>query len=220
MAHKLAQVMPEYVVWPGFIAYILIVSYSMTSLITGVISESLVSARMSDEKLRMSEVEEARAELFDNLAKVLKTLDRDGNGLISSDELKMVIEAHPEILTQLGALDIVLEAEDFIALFNKVSKSKKKDEDDAITIDAFVDGLSHLTGPAKASALFDLKTDLEDRAREANEQSARIMEDFTKVETRLDKVEQQNQQMESHMANLNVKVDKIIGMLSVGKAVQ
>eukprot|EP00747_Dinoflagellata_sp_TGD_P051311 gnl/TRDRNA2_/TRDRNA2_147264_c1_seq1.p1 gnl/TRDRNA2_/TRDRNA2_147264_c1~~gnl/TRDRNA2_/TRDRNA2_147264_c1_seq1.p1 ORF type:complete len:241 (-),score=47.53 gnl/TRDRNA2_/TRDRNA2_147264_c1_seq1:178-792(-) len=150
--------------------YILAVAYSMTSLITGVISESLMAARQEDDKIKMQELEESRLGLLQGLKQVLKQLDQDNSGTITRNEISAVIKDHPEVLTQLAMFDVVLEEEDFMALFDKIARVKPPH--DELEIDDFVDALSSLTGTAKAAALFDLKTDIADQNAKSSERES------------------------------------------------
>ena len=97
-------VIPPYVVWPAFIAYILIVAYSMTSLITGVISESLIAARQEEETLRLQELEEHQKGLLKGLHRALAALDEDESGTLTHKEVVRAIEHHHEILPDLSVL--------------------------------------------------------------------------------------------------------------------
>ena len=156
MAKILSAHMPPGLVWAFFIIYILVVSYSMTSLITGVMSESLIAARSSEEKLRLQELEENRKALFTSLRQILADIDRDNSGEITRDEITSALMEHPELLPKLAACDVELNEADLIELFDKLRQGNE-----SLSIAKFVDALSSLTGSAKAAALFDLKTDLE-----------------------------------------------------------
>eukprot|EP00747_Dinoflagellata_sp_TGD_P000451 gnl/TRDRNA2_/TRDRNA2_100571_c0_seq1.p1 gnl/TRDRNA2_/TRDRNA2_100571_c0~~gnl/TRDRNA2_/TRDRNA2_100571_c0_seq1.p1 ORF type:complete len:230 (+),score=47.68 gnl/TRDRNA2_/TRDRNA2_100571_c0_seq1:75-692(+) len=172
MAEKVSKVFPSSIIWPAFVCYILVVSYAMTSLITGRISESLVSARMEDEKEKMSELSESRDNFLISLKGTLQSVDADKNGEITYEELKLALQTNPQVLDHLAALDFKLEEEDFMHLFHKISRSSPNG---SVSIDTLIHALGNLAGNAKAAALFDVKTDIADfrysfnKANEENE---------------------------------------------------
>eukprot|EP00747_Dinoflagellata_sp_TGD_P184274 gnl/TRDRNA2_/TRDRNA2_39755_c0_seq1.p1 gnl/TRDRNA2_/TRDRNA2_39755_c0~~gnl/TRDRNA2_/TRDRNA2_39755_c0_seq1.p1 ORF type:complete len:480 (+),score=85.64 gnl/TRDRNA2_/TRDRNA2_39755_c0_seq1:125-1564(+) len=205
MAHTLDKVIPQCLVWPFFIGYILVISYSMTSLITGAVSESLITARMEDDRLRQNEYEEARETHLHGLRQVFRTLDTDGSGYIDHDEIKKAIAAYPEVLAKLEALDVAVEEDELLEVFDKLSRGK------AMGIDEFVEGLRSLAGSASAAALFEFKTDWSDDAErnkaaiiEVKREVSSLQSDMGKVHLRLDKVD--------------TKLDGIIEMLRTNKS--
>merc|ERR1712187_440917 len=60
IASVLAEVIPGSVVYPLCIVYIMAVSFMATSLITGVISESLVNVKEQDPWYKLDELEESK----------------------------------------------------------------------------------------------------------------------------------------------------------------
>eukprot|EP00747_Dinoflagellata_sp_TGD_P058301 gnl/TRDRNA2_/TRDRNA2_151058_c0_seq1.p1 gnl/TRDRNA2_/TRDRNA2_151058_c0~~gnl/TRDRNA2_/TRDRNA2_151058_c0_seq1.p1 ORF type:complete len:284 (-),score=57.93 gnl/TRDRNA2_/TRDRNA2_151058_c0_seq1:103-954(-) len=191
IADTLSTVIPAAVVWPFFNMYILIVAYSMTSLITGVISESLVAARLEDEKLQMAEMEEQKKALFEGLRKVLGSLDSNKNGELSRDELAIALHCNPQAIHLLALLGITMEEDDFMQLFEKLAKSST--DGNSIEVDSFVEALAALTGVAKAAALWDVKTDVADVFRKHQQLSDQLQrlsnkvdKDFSEVNRKLD----------------------------------
>merc|ERR1712137_1393485 len=161
MAHMLSRVLPPWVVWPAFIVYILVVSYSMTSLITGCISESLIDARMSDEKVRSELIEDERMCLSGSLKRILGAFDRDGDKKITEAELLIGLR-NEEIHRSLRTLDVEMAEEEYHELFQRLSRANSDSNGEKkISVDLFVEAMIPLTGPAKASAVFDLKTDMD-----------------------------------------------------------
>eukprot|EP00747_Dinoflagellata_sp_TGD_P141729 gnl/TRDRNA2_/TRDRNA2_176168_c0_seq4.p1 gnl/TRDRNA2_/TRDRNA2_176168_c0~~gnl/TRDRNA2_/TRDRNA2_176168_c0_seq4.p1 ORF type:complete len:552 (-),score=75.36 gnl/TRDRNA2_/TRDRNA2_176168_c0_seq4:169-1824(-) len=175
MAHVMAKVLPPYVVWPAFISYILVVAYSMTSLITGVISESLLTARSEEETLRLQELEENRRVQLKGLHKALAALDEDESGTLTHDEVARALETHHEIVPRLQALDVNIEEEDLVKLFDKMARAGGGRK---ITIDDFVDFLRCHSGAAKAAALFDAKHDLIHSVKESESRRTKEMNDL------------------------------------------
>eukprot|EP00747_Dinoflagellata_sp_TGD_P098800 gnl/TRDRNA2_/TRDRNA2_167555_c1_seq2.p1 gnl/TRDRNA2_/TRDRNA2_167555_c1~~gnl/TRDRNA2_/TRDRNA2_167555_c1_seq2.p1 ORF type:complete len:302 (+),score=49.32 gnl/TRDRNA2_/TRDRNA2_167555_c1_seq2:101-907(+) len=154
VAETLSKELPEGVVWPCFIAYLLICSYSMMSLITGVISDALISARADEESLKLAQLAENREAHLKDLKDLFGTMDSDSSGSLTCEEVKVAVESHPEILLKLEALDISIDKAQLVQLIEKLGSA----EDDAtISIDMFIEALESLKGDAKASRVFDLK---------------------------------------------------------------
>eukprot|EP00747_Dinoflagellata_sp_TGD_P141727 gnl/TRDRNA2_/TRDRNA2_176168_c0_seq2.p1 gnl/TRDRNA2_/TRDRNA2_176168_c0~~gnl/TRDRNA2_/TRDRNA2_176168_c0_seq2.p1 ORF type:complete len:405 (-),score=69.99 gnl/TRDRNA2_/TRDRNA2_176168_c0_seq2:188-1402(-) len=211
MAHVLSRVIPPYIVWPGFVAYILIVAYSMTSLITGVISESLIAARREEETLRLQELEEHQKGLLKGLHRALAALDEDESGTLTHAEVASAIEQHHEIVPRLQALDVNIEDEDLVALFDKMNRASGGQH---ISIDDFVDFLRCHSGAAKAAALFDAKHDLIHCVRESDNRTSREMNEIR------EDVNQLARCMQQMHSNLDMLIRSSAGDPSVQAGVQ
>merc|ERR1739848_83586 len=111
--HICKVIMDQY---PGavifFVLYILIASYTMVSLITGVISESLITAQNEDEVHKMKAIENGRIELKYQLQKVFEAMDYDNPGCISHEEIQEVILSNPQVSAKLQSLDIDVSLEE------------------------------------------------------------------------------------------------------------
>eukprot|EP00747_Dinoflagellata_sp_TGD_P008914 gnl/TRDRNA2_/TRDRNA2_118509_c0_seq3.p1 gnl/TRDRNA2_/TRDRNA2_118509_c0~~gnl/TRDRNA2_/TRDRNA2_118509_c0_seq3.p1 ORF type:complete len:469 (-),score=103.12 gnl/TRDRNA2_/TRDRNA2_118509_c0_seq3:108-1514(-) len=182
MVKVLAEVVHPIVIWPLCMFYILVVSYSLVSLITGVICDSLVEARDADESLKMAEIAEQKEKLMDGLRKVLEKLDTDGSGTIGLAELKEALAHHPEALQKLESLDVGLEEGEVIALYEKLNQRTPGEE---LSINEFVDALGTLKGDAKAAALFDVKTDVADAIKRFQRHSEIVNDHLEKVRSEL-----------------------------------
>merc|ERR1719253_678542 len=99
------EVFPAGPVFLFFMMYIVIASYTMVSLITGIISESLVTAKRTDEMLRIREIRAEQTEFREKLSKFLEGIDDKGSGLVTVKSVTLAIKEHPELITQLAALD-------------------------------------------------------------------------------------------------------------------
>eukprot|EP00747_Dinoflagellata_sp_TGD_P033162 gnl/TRDRNA2_/TRDRNA2_136428_c0_seq1.p1 gnl/TRDRNA2_/TRDRNA2_136428_c0~~gnl/TRDRNA2_/TRDRNA2_136428_c0_seq1.p1 ORF type:complete len:429 (-),score=92.55 gnl/TRDRNA2_/TRDRNA2_136428_c0_seq1:87-1373(-) len=152
IAMVLMEVLPPIPVFVFFVLYILVASYTMVSLITGVISESLISAENEDQQHRMQEIEEDRQAFAADLKEILAGIDTDGSGELTHDEVKIALEGQPEVITKLWALEIHLDMKGILEIVDRLSEGKK-----GVSIDMFVDTMTHMTGDAKASMVFELK---------------------------------------------------------------
>jgi len=143
------------VVFSFAMAYITITAFTMVSLITGIISEELVGSQREDEDTKMAVVEKEKAELASHVRNLLEACDDDNSSSLSSTEIERALE-NPELrlITRLRALDIDMEMQDFRDLIGKLKIACKSDE---VPIDDLVTALKHLSGPASARSIWDLK---------------------------------------------------------------
>jgi len=154
IAMKLTEVFPGTVVFPCFIVYILIASYTMLSLITGSISECLISEQAKDETLKAQALEETRMALEMRLERVLNALDGDGDGSLDRHELELSLREHPEVFEQLALVDIHIDTTGILKIFDRLASDMHSE---VVSVELLVEGLSCVTGTAKAADVFDLK---------------------------------------------------------------
>lgn len=160
------EVYPGFVVFTGAMMYIIVVSYAMVSLVTGIISEKLIAVQHEDERYRLREIEDAKAFLHERVSHVLEEVDSDHSGKLSREEVHTALEDNPQLKTQLAALDIDLDTEGLEGLLNKIIASRNlgKDPelcDQEVPIQVMAEAIMRLNGHASASAVFDLKLQLQ-----------------------------------------------------------
>eukprot|EP00747_Dinoflagellata_sp_TGD_P133244 gnl/TRDRNA2_/TRDRNA2_175168_c3_seq1.p1 gnl/TRDRNA2_/TRDRNA2_175168_c3~~gnl/TRDRNA2_/TRDRNA2_175168_c3_seq1.p1 ORF type:complete len:264 (+),score=53.66 gnl/TRDRNA2_/TRDRNA2_175168_c3_seq1:3-794(+) len=243
MANKLSEVVPAGFIWPSFIVYIILVSYSMTALITGCISESLVSARMDDDKLRMQQFEEEKQAMFEGLKRILLMIDEDGNGKISREELLRTLTKETHLLHRLATFDIHLEVDDVLALFDKclVRQQRlhgRRSVGDSINVEVLIDVLKRTSGPAMAADLLDVKTDVAELksvmgcmrddadilARDKTDDMKAMREDLSLLEVKFDgridvltqKVDVMQRKLDGFNQRVVQKFDDLVGALQAG----
>lgn len=175
--------------YPGvvifFVLYILVASYTMVSLITGVISESLITAQSEDETNKIRAIEKGRIELKDQLQKVFEAMDNDNSGTVSKEEIQEVILYNPYVSAKLESLDINASLEELMELFDAILNTKHAAEhakesdhsqhgtpvtteitphdpskDSDIPIDQFVSALSSIRGTASSKESFLMRQDI------------------------------------------------------------
>eukprot|EP00404_Azadinium_spinosum_P038830 CAMPEP_0180666712 /NCGR_PEP_ID=MMETSP1037_2-20121125/61960_1 /TAXON_ID=632150 /ORGANISM="Azadinium spinosum, Strain 3D9" /LENGTH=126 /DNA_ID=CAMNT_0022695237 /DNA_START=58 /DNA_END=435 /DNA_ORIENTATION=+ len=88
------------------------VSFMATSLITGVISESLVNVKEQDPWYKLEQIEESRWSCQTQLIELLSEMDTSGDGYIQPDELHAAEELSNGILSILEAHGINTSFED------------------------------------------------------------------------------------------------------------
>mmetsp|Transcript_43332 Transcript_43332/g.92768 ORF Transcript_43332/g.92768 Transcript_43332/m.92768 type:complete len:493 (+) Transcript_43332:344-1822(+) len=158
IAQTLMKVMPASVIFTGLVLYIMITSYTMTSLVTGIISESLITSQQ-EYRLRKEKVfEDKKKELSNDLRETLYSLhedEKDSFNNVKLEDLKTTMRGDTETLMKLAGINIIIDEAGVLNLIDKLAS----DSGD-INIDYFVDKLSNLTGGASASSVMDLKYDV------------------------------------------------------------
>jgi len=170
IALMLGDVYGHWLVFPLFMAYILITAFTMVSLITGIITEKLMQIEKTDVDLRVQELHHEQDALKDQIYKVLKEFDKDDDGKISLEEVRKELAEDDKILKKLEATDVSLEGETFTALVSKLQQEKSSDDDDdeSVSLNKLADGLMGLSGDARASQMYTLKLQMNDLSALAN----------------------------------------------------
>merc|ERR1712230_339249 len=73
----------SFLVFAFFATYITVTAFTMVSLITGIISEALISAQLKDEIYRMQALEDEKRDSRERICLLLEELDVDGSGTLS-----------------------------------------------------------------------------------------------------------------------------------------
>eukprot|EP00747_Dinoflagellata_sp_TGD_P195717 gnl/TRDRNA2_/TRDRNA2_64812_c0_seq1.p1 gnl/TRDRNA2_/TRDRNA2_64812_c0~~gnl/TRDRNA2_/TRDRNA2_64812_c0_seq1.p1 ORF type:complete len:466 (+),score=87.35 gnl/TRDRNA2_/TRDRNA2_64812_c0_seq1:59-1456(+) len=175
IALTLEEVLPRGLVFICMILYIFVASYTMLSLIVGMITESLVRGQKEKMEVRDLEIQETRKIFFNGLRMLLETYDADGDGCVRRVEVKRVLEQHPEIMPRLAALDIFVEQEEIVPLFNVLEDGKP------VAIPIFIEALGHIGAEAKANSIFDLKHTLGDCRMEASDRATQTQKDMEEI---------------------------------------
>eukprot|EP00746_Dinoflagellata_sp_MGD_P136987 gnl/MRDRNA2_/MRDRNA2_70817_c0_seq1.p1 gnl/MRDRNA2_/MRDRNA2_70817_c0~~gnl/MRDRNA2_/MRDRNA2_70817_c0_seq1.p1 ORF type:complete len:492 (-),score=75.77 gnl/MRDRNA2_/MRDRNA2_70817_c0_seq1:110-1585(-) len=159
-----------------FMLYILVASYTMVSLITGVISESLISAEKEDEINKIKAIEAGRRELTSSLQQVFESMDADNSGSLSKGEILDVIKNDARVSAKLESLEISVSTEELIELFNTLLKTQRssnekigpdgdpikiEEDSDTIPIEKFVKALSAIRGQASSKEIFSLRQEVQ-----------------------------------------------------------
>eukprot|EP00747_Dinoflagellata_sp_TGD_P120855 gnl/TRDRNA2_/TRDRNA2_173334_c0_seq3.p1 gnl/TRDRNA2_/TRDRNA2_173334_c0~~gnl/TRDRNA2_/TRDRNA2_173334_c0_seq3.p1 ORF type:complete len:464 (-),score=99.24 gnl/TRDRNA2_/TRDRNA2_173334_c0_seq3:95-1363(-) len=235
IARTLEQVIPRGVIFPCFIAYIFFAAYTMISLITAMIAETLIisnrQTERSDEIARQHATLTNRQALLRGLTQFLAVLDEDGDGHVQRHEIKHCLKVHPEIVTKLNdAFDIQVTTDELLELFYRLNNGKP------VPIELFVEALSNLSGEAKAWETrwftnFDLKRIMLNAREEAEEEAAKhkkdihelrqgmhsAHEDGIKIKTQiadfstdLNHVKNELANIQSFMTGVTMKLDEVI----------
>jgi len=159
LSAKLTEVIPAPIVYTALALYIMITSYTMISLITAIISESLITSQQEWRRRRLTMMDGKRRELVDELRGFLYEMhedEKDQLGAIEGEDLKTSVRGDNELLKKLADIGISIDEGGILSLIDKMSL----DGTQRINMDYFVDKLVNLQGFANASAVIDLKYEL------------------------------------------------------------
>jgi len=156
IAAVVMEVAPREPVMLFCVAYILLASYTMVSLITGVICESLMMAQQDDNERKVQELEEDKTRFYGELKNTLAQFDTDESGKITPDEVQEALRQHPGVLTQLHALDIHVDHEGILEIVRRCETK------DGVPIERLADTLIAVSGEAKSAALVNFQNHVED----------------------------------------------------------
>jgi len=135
-----------------FVFYVSCVVFAMTRIVAALfLKETLHQANEDADAVIKERAQEIR-NLEENLFGLFKASDKDGNGLLTEDEICRVLNSD-RIKLWLGRLGI--DAADPAALFKMLDTTGEK----VITWDAFVYGLKRIKGEARAQDLIPLVND-------------------------------------------------------------
>lgn len=164
IADMLSEVIPPAIVYFLFVAYLLVTSYTMISLITGIISDSLVMAQQDYRRKKLNVYEVKRKEMENDLRGFLHGLhdeEKDQFGNIPSDDLKTSMRGDTEVLQKLAEINIIMDEKSVLDLIDKMTDDGRTNAN----IDYFVNKLVNLHGQASASTLVDLKYEMQKTQR-------------------------------------------------------
>jgi len=117
------------VIIPFMFFYIMFSSYTLVSLITGTISESLISAQREDEEIRVKELQQERLILSRIAEEIFENLDTDKSGELSKEDIAPMLEDGCEFMARLQAQGINLTKEDIEETFWACSQIDIKNQE-------------------------------------------------------------------------------------------
>jgi len=144
------------------ITYIVVTSFCMVSLITGILSEKLIVAQAEDREHKIARMAEEHDVFCSELREALVSLDADGNGMICLTELKTApVQDLQRLLIDMHRIaDVQMHEEDFMAFVENIGATIGKElpctGEWEVDIDDLVDALRAVKGPAQATKLWEL----------------------------------------------------------------
>lgn len=154
----LIKVLPSYVVIGTIVCYVMVTSYTMISLITAIITDSLITSQQEYRKKKQLSSEDKKHDLVIELREFLREVhedDLDENGLVAGDDLKTSVRGDQELLSKLGAMGVAVSEAGILKLVDKMAASGGADG--RVNADHFVDKLTNLHGMSSESEVVDLK---------------------------------------------------------------
>eukprot|EP00812_Abedinium_dasypus_P009907 NODE_3562_length_769_cov_241.543417.p2 GENE.NODE_3562_length_769_cov_241.543417~~NODE_3562_length_769_cov_241.543417.p2 ORF type:complete len:213 (-),score=75.17 NODE_3562_length_769_cov_241.543417:17-655(-) len=137
-----------------FLIYKCTVGFAVIQVILSVFIQQTFKIANRDEAVMIMERENAQAANHKNLHRLFQACDLSGNGMISRDELALVL-SNPRVQTWFAALDIETgQAEELFDILDC------KDRDGFISHDEFLLGISSVKGPARAKNVFLVHSEL------------------------------------------------------------
>jgi len=186
------------------IVYIFITAYTMLAIITGSISESLITAQRRDEVHMLEEADSAGQLQAERVRNLLSRLDVDGSGWISSAELK---EAYSQPGNNVDAMLLALDGKmDFKDLTQLVELLESMGDGESgkppeVAIDVVADALACVSGSAKAHAVMAAKHLFVKKEQDAKE--------------RFGELESQIEEVKSNVVSVDKKLNSLLAMYGV-----
>jgi hypothetical protein len=155
MAHpNLENVEPMMSMGPGmvvfFIAFIILGSWSMLSLLTGVMSEHMIE-KSATRKEEMKEEAQAKRRVFlKNLGRIFDLADEDKSGNLSREEFLQAVPTVASLMSQEG---LNVGVRDLEAVFDTIDF----DSSGTIDVEEFLFGMSQLSEDLGAKHVMDLQ---------------------------------------------------------------
>jgi len=165
--------------------FIWLIAFTMVSLITGIISNSLVTARRKDEILKIEEIEKGKKAFADGLGNLLAEFDEDGSGTLSKTEIRHAfLQGEEDLCMKLQALEIDMDDEDILDLIDKLNPSD--DPNAEIEIHRVAEAMRHLRGNAQSKSAWDVQVTAAKLRREFNDRIEYLVQRMAKLEEAID----------------------------------
>merc|ERR1719401_2131414 len=120
----LVKVLPAPIVFSLLVLYIMVTSYTMISLVTGIISESLITSQQEYRMRKEKTMEDKKKEVAHDLRVFLYGLledDKDEYGNVKIEDIKGGIRGDTELLKNLAAINIRLDEPGVLSLVDTIS---------------------------------------------------------------------------------------------------
>jgi len=181
----LSEQINSYLVFCVAGGFIWLIAFTMVSLITGIISNSLVTARRKDEILKIEEIEKGKKAFADGLGNLLAEFDEDGSGTLSKTEIRHAfLQGEEDLCMKLQALEIDMDDEDILDLIDKLNPSD--DPNAEIEIHRVAEAMRHLRGNAQSKSAWDVQVTAAKLRREFNDRIEYLVQRMAKLEEAID----------------------------------
>jgi hypothetical protein len=154
LEEALTQVYPTGLVLVIFAGYTAI-TIALASLIVGLISESLLFAQEDFKTRKNAHFEKMKKSVASNFTATISDelkSKADANGAVKGADLMSVFAKDPTMLNKLTEVGVSLNVDKLQHVIDTMVKGEER-----VSIDLFIEKLTHLSGDSQASAVVDIK---------------------------------------------------------------
>jgi hypothetical protein len=168
-----------------FIFFIMLTSFGLMNVITGIIVERTLAAAKQNQQRFQRTQERERARVLNHLREIFEFADKDGNGSLTVDEFRSAIR-QPDVERKLRLIELpVADAEELFTILDH-------DGSGELSVDEFIGGCVRLKGTAKSKDLLAVQVNVQALAE------------------RLETVGLQVGQLEDHISEMDSKLDELL----------
>jgi hypothetical protein len=140
-----------------FLVFIIITSFGLMNVITGIIVERTLTAAKSNQVRFQRTQEKERARVLNHLREIFEVADKDGNGSLTIDEFRSAIR-QPDVERKLKLIELpVADAEELFSILDH-------DGSGELSVDEFIGGCVRLKGTAKSKDLLAVQVNVQSLA--------------------------------------------------------
>lgn len=211
----LGEVIPQTVLVPAIVLYMMLCCFTLIGLVTSVISDSFMAAQFREQRLREVDKDLRRIDTKRLLTQLLANCAKSNHGgVLTRADLESVLNSSP-IEAMLHSIDVITTKQDILKLYDQLQ------QDPAwagkINAECMAEAATSLVGKAEASSVFDLKNRMIGMAlkAEAADQAAatqkqETMMNASKYEAQILEVKQDVVNVSHEMAKLKDQVSSIM----------
>lgn len=227
IALTLGEVIPGFAVSVFFVLYIMLCFFTLVSLVTGIVSDSFVSAKLEEKEQERHEFEAHRAMLTNALTNVLCSCDQSKKGYFDREEYISALDLHPAFLQKLNKLGIDTKADELVQVFDRLSQDAEFSG--KVKIDNISEAMANLQGIATTTGVYDLKYSLcamrRETAKHVAEMKTEVVAQHDKVTDKMATMEQMTEMrhevctikqdvdvLRQGLSTMNNKIDQMIAI--------
>mmetsp|Transcript_63895 Transcript_63895/g.101288 ORF Transcript_63895/g.101288 Transcript_63895/m.101288 type:complete len:427 (-) Transcript_63895:95-1375(-) len=169
----LTQVYPTGLVLAIFAGYT-VITISLVSLIIGLISESLLFAQEDFKQRKLASYDKKKKLLATKFSATISEKVGDSNGFVKGADLKSVFT--DDMLGDLTDVGVSLNVSQLQNVIDSMVKNNEQ-----ISIDLFIEKLTHLSGDSQASAVVDIKYEVLKNRQALEEFTEKVAQLETKI---------------------------------------
>lgn len=133
--------------------YIVLMAFSMVSLITGILSDAVITAQTNSEERKREEIEFGKKVFAEAVKDLFTLVDKDGSGTVNREEVKHALKYSKSDM-QKDLAFIGLNPNDLTDLVDQLADETGDAE---VSIEKIADAIVRQSGTAKAYTLWEVK---------------------------------------------------------------